>query len=146
MQNHLTKWFQAHTTLTRKTWFEEQEVRIDLYLFSMSKFWEVTRNLSHRICQLKDQFDQIKMLLKISKYESIRDVCRAGESASAWQRGWEPSKGPEIQSRSVNAKLESNSEPERARVCWRVAVRARGSQSGSHRKPYRARERLASHF
>ena len=31
-------------------------------------------------------------------------------------------------------KLESNSEPERARVCQRVAVRASESQSGSHRE------------
>ena len=34
-------------------------------------------------------------------------------------------------------KLESNSEPERARVSQRVAVRASGSQSGSHREPER---------
>ena len=33
------------------------------------------------------------------------------------------------------------SEPERARVCQRVAVRASESQSGSHREPERARER-----
>ena len=56
-------------------------------------------------------------------------------------------------SRAVYAKLESNSEPERARVCQRVAVRASESQSGSHREPERDRERasttkkrLASHF
>ena len=61
--------------------------------------------------------------------------CRAGESVSTWQRRWEPSKGPESRSRTVNAKLESNSEPERARVCQRVAVRASESQSGSHREP-----------
>ena len=52
---------------------------------------------------------------------------------------------------SVYAKLESNSEPERARVCQRVAVRASESQSGSQRAiesqtetgrdPVRARER-----
>ena len=60
---------------------------------------------------------------------------RAGKSASAWQRRWEPSKGPESRSRTVDAKLESNSEPERARVCQRVAVRASESQSGSHREP-----------
>ena len=35
----------------------------------------------------------------------------------------------------IYAKLESNSEPERARVCQRVAVRASESQSGSHREP-----------
>ena len=35
------------------------------------------------------------------------------------------------QSRAVYAKLESNSEPERARVCQRGAVRASESQSGS---------------
>ena len=35
----------------------------------------------------------------------------------------------------VYAKLESNSEPERARVCQRVAVRASERQSGSHREP-----------
>ena len=42
-------------------------------------------------------------------------------------------------SRAVYAKFESNSEPERARVCQRVAVRASESQSGSHREPLRAR-------
>ena len=36
-------------------------------------------------------------------------------------------------------KLESNSEPERARVCQRVAVRA----SESHREPERDRERAS---
>ena len=40
--------------------------------------------------------------------------------------------------RAVYAKLESNCEPERARVCQRVAVRASESQSGSHREPERA--------
>ena len=35
----------------------------------------------------------------------------------------------------IYAKLESNSEPERARVCQRVAVRASESQNGSHREP-----------
>ena len=53
-------------------------------------------------------------------------------------------------SRAVYAKLESNSDPERARVCQRVAVRASESQSGSQRAiesqretgrdPVRARE------
>ena len=71
--------------------------------------------------------------------------------------------GAESRARTVYAKLESNSEPERARVCQRVAVRARvgvtesqretgreavrgsesqrdpdrasGSKSGSHRDP-----------
>ena len=44
-------------------------------------------------------------------------------------------------------KLESNSEPERARVCQRVAVRARARArarvgvTGSHREPERDRER-----
>ena len=33
----------------------------------------------------------------------------AGESASAWQRRWELSKGPESRSRTVYAKLENNS-------------------------------------
>ena len=51
------------------------------------------------------------------------------------------SKGPVSRSRAVYAKLESNSEQERARVCQRVAVRASESQSGSHREPWRARER-----
>ena len=45
------------------------------------------------------------------------------------------SKGPVRRSRAVYAKLESNSEPERARVCQRVVVRAIASQSGSHREP-----------
>ena len=44
-------------------------------------------------------------------------------------------------SRAVYVKLENNSEPERARVCQRMAVRASESQSGSHREPERARER-----
>ena len=43
--------------------------------------------------------------------------------------------GDESRSRAVYAKLESNSEPERARVCQRVAVRASESQSGSYREP-----------
>ena len=45
------------------------------------------------------------------------------------------------QSRAVYAKLERTSEPERARVCQRVAVRASGSQSGSHRDPERDSKR-----
>ena len=45
------------------------------------------------------------------------------------------------QSRAVYAQLESNSEPERVRVCQRVAVRASESQRGSHRQLWRARER-----
>ena len=48
-------------------------------------------------------------------------------------------------SRAVYAKLESNGEPERARVCQRVAVRARARAgvgvTGSHREPERDRER-----
>ena len=44
------------------------------------------------------------------------------------------------QSRAVYAKLESNSKPERDRVCQRVAVRASESQSGSHRESQRAIE------
>ena len=51
------------------------------------------------------------------------------------------SSGAESRSRTVYAKLESNSEPEWARVCQRVAVRASESQSGSHREPERDRER-----
>ena len=43
--------------------------------------------------------------------------------------------GAESRSRTVYAKLESNSEPARARVCQKVAVRASESQSGSHREP-----------
>ena len=39
-------------------------------------------------------------------------------------------------------KLESNNDPERARVSQRVAVRASGSQSGSHRKLERASKSL----
>ena len=38
-------------------------------------------------------------------------------------------------------KIESNSEPERARVSQRVEVRASGSQSGSHREPEREPEK-----
>ena len=44
-------------------------------------------------------------------------------------------------SRVVNAKLESNNEPERARVCQRVAVRARVGVTESHRESERDRER-----
>ena len=44
-------------------------------------------------------------------------------------------------SRAVYAKLESNSELERARVCQRVAVRASEGQSVSHREPERDREK-----
>ena len=68
-------------------------------------------------------------------FDLFTSYSRAGESVSAWQRRWEPSKGPESRSRTVYAKLESNSEPDRARVCQRVAVRASESQSGSHREP-----------
>ena len=49
--------------------------------------------------------------------------------------------GDESRARAVYAKIESSSEPERARVCQRVAVRASESQSGSHREPERHRER-----
>ena len=69
------------------------------------------------------------------KANLILIIIRAGKSASSWHRRWEPSKGPVSRSRAVYAKLESNSEPERARVCQRVAVRASESQSGSHREP-----------
>ena len=48
------------------------------------------------------------------------------------------------QSRAVYTKVESNSEPERARVCQRVVVRARVGVTESHREtrrdPVRARE------
>ena len=43
--------------------------------------------------------------------------------------------GPCEPIRAVYVKLESNSEPERARVCQRVAVKASESQSGSYREP-----------
>ena len=46
-------------------------------------------------------------------------------------------------SRAVYAKLESNSELERARVCQRVAVRARVGVTESHREPERDRERAS---
>ena len=49
--------------------------------------------------------------------------------------------GAESRSRTVYAKLESNSESERVRVCQRVTVRASESQSESYREPQRARER-----
>ena len=42
--------------------------------------------------------------------------------------------------RAVYAKLESNSVPERARVCQRVAVRARVGVTESHREPVRQGE------
>ena len=51
--------------------------------------------------------------------------------------------GDESRSRTVYAKLESNSEPKRARVCQKVAVRASECQSGSHREPERDRERFS---
>ena len=44
-------------------------------------------------------------------------------------------------SRAVYVKLENNGEPERARVCQRVAVRARVEVTESHREPERDRER-----
>ena len=43
-------------------------------------------------------------------------------------------------SRAVYAKLESNSELERARVCQRVTVRASESQREKGRDPVNARE------
>ena len=46
-------------------------------------------------------------------------------------------------STAVCAKLESNSESERARVCQRVAVRARVGVTESHRKPEKDRERAS---
>ena len=49
--------------------------------------------------------------------------------------------GPVSRSRAVYTKLESNSEPERARVCQRVAVRANERQersSKSQRGPVKA--------
>ena len=62
-----------------------------------------------------------------------------------WQRG----NGAESRARALRADqelyisiLESNSEPERARVSQRVAVKASGSQSGSHREPQRASKSL----
>ena len=51
--------------------------------------------------------------------------------------------GAESRSRTVYAKLESNSEPERARVRQRVAVRARVGVTESHRKPEKDRERAS---
>ena len=53
------------------------------------------------------------------------------EQEKVRQRG----SGAESRSRTVYTKLESNSEPEKARECQRVAVRASESQSGSHREP-----------
>ena len=44
-------------------------------------------------------------------------------------------------SRAVYTKLENNGEPERARVCQRVAARSRLGVTESHRKPDRDRER-----
>ena len=52
--------------------------------------------------------------------------------------------GDESQSRAVYAKLESNSEPERARVCQRVTVRARVGVTESHREPERDRDRSSN--
>ena len=49
--------------------------------------------------------------------------------------------GTESRARAVYAKLESNSEPERAIVCQNVAVRASESQSGSQRQPLGTRKR-----
>ena len=48
-----------------------------------------------------------------------------------WEKVRKHGSGAESRSRTVYAKLESNSEPERARVCQRVAVRA----NQSHREP-----------
>ena len=45
-------------------------------------------------------------------------------------------------SRAVYAKLESKTEPERARVCQRVAVRASESQRETGRDPVRARDSI----
>ena len=44
-------------------------------------------------------------------------------------------KGPRESIKDCKAKLENNSEPERARVSQRMAVKASGSQSGSRREP-----------
>ena len=96
---------------------------------------------------------QLDVAIELEGVTPLPPPIRAGKSASAWQRHWEPSKGPESWSRTVYAILDSNSEPERARVCQRVAVRARLGVTESHREPERDRERasvtkkrLASHF
>ena len=46
-------------------------------------------------------------------------------------------------SRAVYAKFESDSEPERARVCQRVAVRARVGVTEGHREPEKDKERAS---
>ena len=83
-----------------------------------------------------------RKILLISAFHG--PLATAGESASAWQRRWEPSNGPESQSRTVYAKFESNSEPEGpeyAREWQWEPVRARVGVTGSHREPERDRER-----
>ena len=66
--------------------------------------------------------------------QSRRKCVIVASALRAEQGPCEPSKGPVSQARAVYTKLESNSEPERARVCQRVAVRASESQSESHRE------------
>ena len=61
-----------------------------------------------------------------------------------WKEVLQRGSSAESRARTVYAELESNSEPERARVCQRVAVRASESQSGSHREPERATTQRAS--
>ena len=106
--------------------------------------WPLEPILRDPLCIMKMVHMMIKKDLIHFKsfvfFDVFTSYSRAGESVSAWQRRWEPSKGPESRSRTVYAKLESNSEPERARVCQRVAVRASESQSGSHRESQRAIE------
>ena len=69
-------------------------------------------------------------------------IMMAYSASRAEQGHCEPSK--DLVLRTVLAKLESNSEPERARESQRVAERANGSQSLSHREIIRARVRLLS--
>ena len=56
--------------------------------------------------------------------QSGRKCFIVASAMRAEQGPCDPIKGPVSQSRAVYAKLESNGEPERARVCQRVAVRA----------------------
>ena len=119
LQKFFVEWFSEHFPLFN---LSRVSPRVLLPTLFVAKYY--------RISQQEDN-DNPSLPLFQGTWHHIR----AGESASSWHRRWEPSKGPVSRSRAVYAKLESNSEPERARVCQRVAVRASESQSGSHREP-----------
>ena len=88
----------------------------------MTSIPEENTTISILIIQVLYLLFSIDPIVIINSFATEREKVR--------QRG----SGAESRSRTVKAKLDSNSEVERARVSQRVAVRASWSQSGSHRE------------